>query len=189
MDEKMPKFELPAGSHPFLKLFGQIQEILSLLEKGKTQGVGQLPPWLLPELEHVEGSFTQFKALAEKSLPEIPDMDDAKLKKMLLELPEAQRKMFKELITQGRKLKNRTKQLQDDWFKLDKKQEDHITFAASDEELPLNEKESACSPMNLLSKEKEQLTQKDQREEQIKAKVERRKRFGKMGGRKHWRPM
>lgn len=190
MDEKN-QVPLPEGPHPFSTILKQIEGLVALLGRQENRAIGEAPSWLEGELERLEQQFAQFRQQAEEKMPPLPELSDEKLKALLQSLPREQRDQIAQVIVQGRRLNKRIETVKKGLQQAEdekRRQPSAIQeYDATQEWIALTDEQRKGSPMELLSdqQEKEPATP----EEQARTLVERRKRFGRLGGRKNWRPL
>ncbi|MFA6914765.1 MAG: hypothetical protein WC222_00040 [Parachlamydiales bacterium] len=176
--EERPPFN-PYGDqpHPFEKVYSLIEELLNKIEENKTKPLTEVPEWIFEELDRVQKEVQRFSDIAEKTSP-ITDLDVNQFRKLMRKLPLEDRTIELELVEKAQKLKLRTQLVQRDL---------HLAAQA---EIPKNINAdinaSDKSPMSLLNKEE---STKEEKKEDAKNLQEYKKKFGRVGGKKNWRPL
>lgn len=160
--------------HPFEKVFKQIEELLDQIENNKVKPIHDVPDWVFNELKEIEKEYTRFEKVATQTLGK-PKLDEKNFKKLMRSFPEDQRPIESILVDKARLLKDRAEEIKRDYFVPTQKEK--APEMKEEETIP-----SENSPMSLLGKEKES-------EEDLRATLEHKKKYSRMGGRKNWRPL
>lgn len=178
MPDEKPAFN-PYGdqAHPFEKVYKQIEEILDKIEANKGKPLDDVPDWVFEELERVQKEAARFAEVAEKMNP-FTDLDVKQFRKLMRQLPLEHQTIELELVEKAQKLKLRTEAIQKDYHLAAQYQEP--------KNINLDLDGSEKSPMSLLGKEE---ASKEEKEQEAKDLKEYKKKFGRVGGRKNWRPM
>lgn len=158
--------------HPFEKVFVQIEEILQKLNEHKNRRLGTPPEWVVNELLNIEQGMIRFQASVERRFPVFGEYNDKNIKQILAVIPEKQRNKTIEIIERAQNLKDQTLSIRKDYQMTPLPEEDA-------------EKPDRQSPIALAGQNKDGADQEKAREDQAAL----RKKFGRIGGRKNWRPM
>jgi hypothetical protein len=154
------------------KAFQQIEHILKLLEDNKDK-LPNVAPWVNEELARIDGEIARFKKAAEVQIPQYDEESKKALQQILRTLPSQELTPLLATITTAEDLKHKTREVQKKYEQVP---------------MPTEQKTQGQSPLNLLKnkdKDKKSLSEKERLEE-----MERRRKFGRVGGgRKNWRPM
>lgn len=178
MEEQGPEYN-PYGDqpHPFEKVYALIDEILNKIEENKTKPLQEVPEWIFKELEHVQKEVERFTSVAETMNP-FSDLDIKQFRKLMRKLPLEHRTIELELVEKAQKLKLRTMAIQRDY---QISAQSDITPKNINADIDASDK----SPMSLLNKEDAVKNEK----QDAKNVQEYKKKFGRVGGKKNWRPL
>lgn len=163
-----PENKLP---HPFAKVLVQFDVLLKMIEENRHKTV-KVPRWALMELTRLQQELEKLKTLADRHFPLFGEYSDEILQTLLRTLPEERRTAEIDIIENIQALKSKT-------------EEARKRFNLTPPSSPEKTKKKERSPLILLDKKKVGADSEKDKEDEI----ERRRKFGRIGGRKNWRPL
>ncbi len=159
--------------HPFDKVFDQIEQLMKVLDANKDKPPKEIPPFIEDELKDVEEQFERLQKVVTQTIP-ASLMNEEDFRLLMREVPEEDRPVENDLVERGRRLKKELQTIQ----------ESREKAKAKPKSKAANEEEEEKSPMELLGEGEAKQSDKD-----LRASLENKKKYGRMGGRKNWRPM
>lgn len=167
--------------HPFEKVYDQIDELLKIIQEHRHKTPGTVPEWIYNELVQVEKEFQRFQKVTSQTIP-APQFDEKQFRKLMRQLPEDQRPIENDLVERGRILREQVLEMRRDHF---------LAYEKQKEKDPKEEKKDDNSPLNLLKEKDKEKEDKDKKldDKELKANLDHKKKYGRIGGRKNWRPM
>ncbi len=182
MEQKHEPLPFYGENHPIEKVFDQIEEILNKMEKNKGKPIQEMPMWIVEEFNRVEKEFQRFQKVVSQTFG-APKTDDKEVRKFLRSIPEEQRPKEFDVLERARLLVQRIEILKREF----NEPAPAPTLPSSPKaDKPTDvKKKSDDSPMELLKKDQPVLDE----DQELRATLDHRKKYGRMGGRKHWKPM
>lgn len=156
--------------HPFEKVFTQIEDILKTLEANKDKPLTNLPSWIIDELNRIDGQLQRLQQSAERTFPVVGEYTEEELHRALAAIPEELRTPELEVIEKAEELRKKTV-------------EAHRSHPHTTDINLLKRKEKVNKGPTLMDLAHEK------KEKNLSSEIAQRKKFGRMGSKKNWRPM